>query len=69
MNDKQGITKLDSYKLNVNDIVINVDIFLKRNDFVPSYNISILNISEITNIILHKIRRSLYQKLILVTYR
>ena len=62
MVDKQGTIKLDSYKLNVNDIVVNVDITLKRNEFVPTYNVSILNISKITNIILHKIREEFVSK-------
>jgi len=60
--DAQEITKLDSYKLNVNDMVVNVEIFLRKNDFVPLYNISILNISKITNIILHKIREEFVSK-------
>ncbi len=63
MADKQGIIKLDSYKLHVNDIVVNVDIFLGRNEFVPLYNISILNISKITDIILHKIREEFVSKI------
>ncbi len=62
MNNKQETIKLDSYKLNVNDIVVNVDITLKRNEFVPTYNVSILNISKITNIILHKIREEFVSK-------
>ena len=62
MADAQEITKLDSYKLNVNDMVVNVEIFLRKNDFVPLYNISILNISKITNIILHKIREEFVSK-------
>jgi len=61
--DKQGTIKLDSYNLHVNDIVVNVDIFLERNAFVPSYNISILNISKITDIILHKIREEFVSKI------
>ncbi|PIN79070.1 hypothetical protein COY26_04255 [Candidatus Woesearchaeota archaeon CG_4_10_14_0_2_um_filter_33_10] len=63
MADKQGTIKLDSYNLHVNDIVVNVDIFLERNAFVPSYNISILNISKITDIILHKIREEFVSKI------
>ena len=62
MADAQEITKLDSYKLNVNDMVVNVDITLKRNEFVPTYSVSILNISKITNIILHKIREEFVSK-------
>lgn len=63
MANKQGTIKLDSYKLTINDMVVNVDIILKRNEFVPTYNVSILNISEITEIILHKIREEFVSKI------
>ena len=63
LDKKQEIIKIDSYKLNVNDIVVNVDITLNRNEFVPLYNISILNISKITDIILHKIREEFVSKI------
>ena len=47
---------IDSYELIVNDIVIDVSIFSDEDEPVPSYNISITNISETTKIILEKIR-------------
>src|SRR3989344_1038627 len=47
---------IDSYALNVNDIVIDVSIKQKSDEAVPFYNISITNISDTTKIILEKIR-------------
>ncbi len=47
---------IDSYELNVNDIVIDVSIYSDENEPVPVYSISITNISETTKIILEKIR-------------
>ncbi len=49
-------TKLDSYKIEVGQMMVNVEITLKEKDFVPLYSISILNISPITNIILEKLK-------------
>lgn len=47
---------IDSYALNVNDILVDVSIVAKEEDPVPLYNISITNISDTTKIILEKIR-------------
>ncbi len=47
---------IDSYALNVNNIVVNVEIIQGQDDFVPVYTISITNISDTTKIILEKIR-------------
>ena len=47
---------IDSYELSVNDIVIDVSIYFDEREPVPTYNISITNISETTKIILAKIR-------------
>jgi len=47
---------LDSYELLVNDIIIDVSIVYTELDPVPRYNISIINISETTKIVLEKIR-------------
>ncbi|MBS3119765.1 hypothetical protein J4475_02985, partial [Candidatus Woesearchaeota archaeon] len=47
---------IDQYKLNVNGIVIDVRILRDKDEIVPSYNISILNISLGTQIILNKLR-------------
>ncbi len=63
MEEKKEKLKIDSYKLTVNNIEINVEIYLKRNDFVPTYSVSIMNISKITDIILHKIRDEFVSKI------
>ncbi len=47
---------LDSYELSVNDIVIYVSVKIKEDEPVPIYHISITNISDVTKIILEKIR-------------
>src|SRR3989344_5144961 len=47
---------IDSYALNVNDIVVDVSIVQKEEEPVPLYSISITNISNTTKIILEKIR-------------
>jgi len=47
---------IDSYELTVNDILIDVSIVLKEDESIPTYKISITNISETTKIILEKIR-------------
>ncbi|MBI2124372.1 CpaF family protein [Candidatus Pacearchaeota archaeon] len=47
---------VDTYVLNVNDIVVDVSIVQKHNEPVPLYTISITNISDTTKIILEKIR-------------
>ena len=53
---EKGEKIVDTYELNVNDIVVDVTITLKADDPVPTYNISITNISDTTKIILEKIR-------------
>lgn len=55
-------TKLDSYKVEVGQMIVSVDITLKEKDFVPQYSISILNISPITNIILEKLKEDFVTK-------
>ena len=47
---------IDSYALNVNDIVVDVSVIQKEEETVPLYIISITNISDTTKIILEKIR-------------
>ena len=49
-------TVIDTYQLNVNDIVIDVIIISKEDEPVPLYSISITNISDTTKLILEKIR-------------
>ncbi len=62
MEEKQKVKVLDSYKLKINNVVVSVDIIFRFDDFIPSYNISILNISNITSIILNKIREEFVSK-------
>ena len=47
---------IDSYALNVDDIVVDVTISMMDEEPVPIYSISITNISDTTKIILEKIR-------------
>ena len=47
---------IDSYALNVNDIIIDVSIYTDPKEPVPIYNISVTNITDTTKIILEKIR-------------
>ncbi len=54
--------EIESYKINVDNILVDVIIYLDKNDFVPTYSISILNISKGTNIILEKIRQEFISK-------
>ena len=53
---EKGEKIIDTYELNVNDIVIDVSIIAKEEEPVPTYTISITNISDTTKIILEKIR-------------
>ena len=47
---------IDSYHLYVNDIAVGVSIIMRDKDAVPTYSISITNITDVTKIILEKIR-------------
>jgi len=47
---------LETYELSVNDIIVDVSVILKEDEPVPIYSISITNISNVTRIILEKIR-------------
>ena len=53
---------LDSYKVSVGRIIVDVRIYQDEKESVPIYNISILNISPTTNIILNKIRDEFVSK-------
>src|SRR3989344_3863873 len=53
---ERGEKIIDTYVLNVNDIVVDVSIITKDDDPAPLYTISITNISDTTKIILEKIR-------------
>ena len=47
---------IDSYKIKISGMIVDVNIYREEDDVVPVYNINILNISETTNIILNKLR-------------
>ncbi|MBW3015313.1 Flp pilus assembly complex ATPase component TadA [Candidatus Woesearchaeota archaeon] len=51
-----GLKLIDTYEVKVNDINVRVNIFKKPQDFVPTYKVTITNISPATNVILNKIR-------------
>ena len=53
---ERGERIIDTYELNVNDIVVDVAVISKDTEPVPIYTISITNISGTTKIILEKIR-------------
>lgn len=50
------IRMIDAYTVKVNDIEVRVNIFSKPGDFVPTYKVTITNISPATQVILDKIR-------------
>ncbi len=52
----EEVEMLDSYKIAIGGVVVDVHIYRAEEEAVPLYNISILNISPTTNIILGKIR-------------
>ncbi|MBI3033708.1 CpaF family protein [Candidatus Woesearchaeota archaeon] len=47
---------IDSYQLSIGGVIVDVHIYQEEEETVPTYSISILNISETTNIILNKLR-------------
>ena len=51
-----GYKIIDSYELNVNNIFVDVSIIAKADEPVPIYTIFITNISDVTKIILEKVR-------------
>ncbi len=53
---------VDSYKLVVGGVIVDVNIYLEKEDAVPTYNLSILNISTTTQLILNKIREEFVSK-------
>ena len=53
----EKIRMIDSYKMNVNAMIVDVNIYWEEGEVTPTYNISILNISPTTKIILEKLRQ------------
>lgn len=49
--------ELDSYSININDIIVDITIIAREDKPVPQYKASITNISDTTKIILEKIRQ------------
>ena len=47
---------IDSYKLNVNNTLVDINIFYREIDTVPIYEVNITNMSKTTKVILEKIR-------------
>lgn len=52
-----GTTELEKYSLKLNEIVINISVVEDENESVPLYISSVGNISEMTRVILEKIRQ------------
>jgi flagellar protein FlaI len=59
---KDDIKVLSSYELNVNGLIVNIKILLKKGAFVPEYHISIINISQVTKVVLDKIKDEFVRK-------
>lgn len=59
----EKIRMIDSYKLNVNGMIVDVNIYWEKGEVTPLYNISILNISPTTKIILEKLRQEFISKI------
>lgn len=53
---------LDSYKLNVNNVLVDVNIFFRDEDSIPIYEVNIVNMTKNTKIILEKIREEFISK-------
>ncbi len=60
---EENIQVMDSYKLSIGGVIVDVHIYTEDEDVVPTYNISILNISETTNIILNKLREEFVSRI------
>ncbi len=51
------VKEIDSYQINAEGILVDVEVTQTEGEFVPTYEISILNISKATSIILERIRQ------------
>ena len=64
----EGVRQLiDSYKLDINGVVVDVRIFTTEQEAVPIYSISFLNISDATLRILNKLREEFLSKVVIGT--
>jgi flagellar protein FlaI len=59
----EKIQVIDSYKMNVNGMVVDVNVYWEEREVTPIYNISILNISPTTKIILEKLREEFISRI------
>ena len=62
---KENIRLILSYNFTSDDIPITIQIFRKKDEFVPIYEVSISSISKNTEIILEKIRQELTEQVTL----
>lgn len=62
MVEKTGELK-DSYEIKLDQMIVNVKIVHYSGEFVPTYNIYILNISRATNLVLERIREEFISSL------
>ncbi|MBN2454158.1 CpaF family protein [Candidatus Woesearchaeota archaeon] len=63
MAGERDVNTLDSYKINVSGIIVDVTIYTEEEESVPIYNISILNISRATKILLAKLREEFVSRI------
>ena len=54
---------IDEYKLNIEGELVQVKIIYKKSDFVPEYNLSIMNISNVTKLVLDRIKEEFVTKI------
>ena len=54
-----GIKIISTYKFNSGDVPITIRIYMKKGEFVPTYDVSITGISKNTEIVLEKIKEKL----------
>ena len=52
---KTGV--LDSYEIKMGNLVTKIIVFIAKDDFVPSYHLSISSISQTTKMLLERIRK------------
>lgn len=53
---------MDSYKIKINEIVVDISIIMNEEESTPRYVISLTNISETTKVVLEKIRQEFISK-------
>ena len=56
------LTILDKYKIEINDILVDINIVWYEDKPVPNYIVSLTNISDATKLVLEKIRQEFISK-------